>query len=185
MARPLPGHPRGARSLRPPAPPPQHRLALEATFNTWAIVAILQPLVSEVVVSNPLQTRAIAQAKVKTDMIDTDVLAHLLRCNYLPRVWIPAEQTRQLRQQCTERANLSSDRTRLKNRIHAVLHQRLIEAPHGDLFSPATCAGCAPSRSMRPAAPPSTVTCASSTPSKPRSSASPMNSCAMLTNTPR
>jgi transposase len=116
---------------------PLHRVALEATFNTWAIVDILEPRVAEVVVSNPLQTRAIAQAKVKTDKIDTDVLAHLLRCNYLPRVWIPDEQTRQLRRQCTERANLNSDRTRLKNRIHAVLHQRLIQAPHGDLFSPA------------------------------------------------
>ena len=58
---------------------PHHQVALEATFNTWAIVAILQPLVAEVVVSNPLQTRAIAQAKVKSDKIDTDVLAHLLR----------------------------------------------------------------------------------------------------------
>jgi len=114
-----------------------HKVAVEATFNTWAIVSLLQPYVEEVVVSNPMATRAIAQAKVKTDQIDTDVLAHLLRCDYLPRVWIPDEETRRLRHQCTERANLSSDRTRLKNRIHAVLHQRLIEAPQGDLFSPA------------------------------------------------
>lgn len=115
---------------------PQHKVALEATFNTWEIVAILQPLVAEVVVSNPLQTRAIAQAKVKTDKIDTDVLGHLLRCDYLPKVWIPTPEIRQLRHECTERANLTQDRTRIKNRIHAVLHQRLIEAPHADLFSP-------------------------------------------------
>lgn len=113
-----------------------HKVALEATFNTWAIVSLLQPFVEEVVVSNPMATRAIAQAKVKTDKIDTEVLAHLLRCDYLPRVWIPDRETRELRHQCTERANLASDRTRVKNRIHAVLHQRLIEAPHGDLFSP-------------------------------------------------
>jgi len=114
-----------------------HKVALEATFNTWAIVSLLQPFVEEVVVSNPMATRAIAQAKVKTDKIDTEVLAHLLRCDYLPRVWIPDQETRELRHQCTERANLASDRTRVKNRIHAVLHQRLIEAPKGDLFSPA------------------------------------------------
>ena len=116
---------------------PAHKIALEATFNTWAIVSLLQPFVEEVVVSNPMATRAIAQAKVKTDKIDTEVLAHLLRCDYLPRVWIPDQETRELRHQCTERANLASDRTRVKNRIHAVLHQRLIEAPKGDLFSPA------------------------------------------------
>ena len=87
---------------------PQHKVALEATFNTWAIVALLQPFVVEVVVSNPLQTRAIAQAKVKTDKIDTEVLGHLLHCDYLPRVWIPDPQTRSLRQQSTERANLTA-----------------------------------------------------------------------------
>ena len=40
-----------------------------------------------------------------------------------------------MRQRSTERAMLSADRTRIKNRIHSVLHQRLIEAPAGDLFS--------------------------------------------------
>jgi len=40
-----------------------------------------------------------------------------------------------MRQRSTERAMLSADRTRIKNRIHSVLHQRLIEAPSGDLFS--------------------------------------------------
>ncbi|HLI86797.1 MAG TPA: IS110 family transposase [Bryobacteraceae bacterium] len=113
------------------------RVALEATTNTWAIVAILAPLVKEVVVSNPLRTRAIASAKIKTDKVDDLVLAQLLRSEYLPRVWTPDEETRRLRQQTSERANLSADRTRLKNRIHSVLHQRLIEAPMKDLFSKA------------------------------------------------
>lgn len=111
------------------------RVALEATTNTWAVVGVLTPLVEEVVVSNPLRTRAIASAKVKTDKVDALVLAQLLRSNYLPRVWTPDEQTRLLRQQTSERANLSADRTRLKNRIHSVLHQRLIEPPVKDLFS--------------------------------------------------
>jgi transposase len=113
------------------------RVALEATTNTWAIVSILQPLVEEVVVSNPLRTRAIASAKIKTDKVDALVLAQLLRSDYLPRVWTPDEPTRSMRQQTSERANLSADRTRLKNRIHAVLHQRLVEAPVKDLFSKA------------------------------------------------
>jgi transposase len=111
------------------------RVALEATCNTWPVAALLQPLVGEVVISNPMRTRAIAEAKIKTDRVDATVLAHLLRLDYLPRVWMPDPETRQLRQHTTERAALVSDRTRIKNRIHAVLHQRLIEAPPGDLFS--------------------------------------------------
>ena len=116
---------------------PQHQVALEATFDTWAIAAVLEPFVGEVVVSNPMRTRAIAEAKIKTDRVDATVLAHLLRLDYLPRVWQPDAATRELRRQTTERANLVSDRTRLKNRIHAVLHQRLLVPPKGDLFTPA------------------------------------------------
>ncbi len=41
----------------------QCRVALEATTNCWALVALLQPLCAEVIVSNPLRTRAIAEAK--------------------------------------------------------------------------------------------------------------------------
>ena len=72
-------------------------MALEATTNTWVVVRILTPHVAEVVVSNPLLTKAIAAAKVKTDKVDACVLAQLLRCDYLPRVWRPDDPTLELR----------------------------------------------------------------------------------------
>lgn len=112
-------------------------IAVEATTNTWAVVRLLQPFVREVVPSNPLKTRAIAEARIKTDKIDVSALAQLLRTGFLPRVWVPDAETQRLRHLTTERANLTSDRTRLKNRIHAVLHQRLIPLAHPDLFSAA------------------------------------------------
>jgi transposase len=115
----------------------QCRVALEATTNCWALVALLQPLCAEVIVSNPLRTRAIAEAKIKTDRVDALVLAQLLRCDFLPTVWCPDEEICRLRHRSTERANLSADSTRIKNRIHAVLHQRLIPSPFKDLFSKA------------------------------------------------
>ena len=118
----------------------QDRIAVEATTNTWPVVAILAPFVREVVVSNPMRTRAIAEAKIKTDRVDALVLAQLLRSDYLPRVWIPDPQTQFLRRQSTDRAVLVADRTRIKNRIHSILHHRLIPAPAGDLFSRANLA---------------------------------------------
>jgi hypothetical protein len=48
------------------------RVALEATTSTWSVVAILRPHVAAVVVSNPLKTRAGAEAKVKTDKVDAE-----------------------------------------------------------------------------------------------------------------
>jgi transposase len=116
---------------------PTDHVALEATTNSWAVARLLQPYVGQVVVSNPLATRAIAQAKVKTDKVDAQVLAQLLRCGYLPDVWQPDEATSQLRSLTSRRASLVGEQTRIKNRIHSVLAERLIEAPAERLFNQA------------------------------------------------
>lgn len=115
---------------------PDTQLVLEATTNTWAIAALLQPCVGRLAVSNPLLTRAIAQAKIKTDRIDAEVLAQLLRADYLPEVWIPDPETRQRRELTQRRAAMVAQRTAIKNRLHAVLHQRLLHPPVEDLFGP-------------------------------------------------
>jgi transposase len=113
---------------------PEDRVVLEVTFNTWAIADIIAAHVGSVVVSNPRQTKAIAQAKIKTDKVDARVLAHLLRCDYLPLVWPPDPQTRLLRTLVSRRCGLVSERTRIKNRIHGILARALIPRPSFDLF---------------------------------------------------
>src|SRR5215470_16490642 len=75
------------------------------------------------------------EAKIKTDKVDSRVLAELLRCDYLPRVWQPDAETQRLRRLTHRRAALVSDRTRLKNRLHSILHHGLIPLPEFDLFS--------------------------------------------------
>ena len=86
-------------------------------------------------VSNPLATKAIASAKVKTDKVDSLVLAQLLRCDYLPEIWQPDEQTQELRRLTGRRSGLVGQATLLKNRIHSVLAQRLIAPEKAQLFS--------------------------------------------------
>jgi transposase len=97
----------------------------------------LRPFVAEVVASNPLTTKAIAQAKVKTDKIDAEVLAQLLRCDYLPSVWQPDEATSLLRELTSRRTALVGDRTAVRNRIHSLLAVRLLSPPLDALFGPA------------------------------------------------
>tara|TARA_R110002049_G_C9122703_1_gene558499 strand:- start:521 stop:799 length:279 start_codon:yes stop_codon:yes gene_type:complete len=46
---------------------PDDTVALEVTTNAWAVADLLEPYVGLVVVSNPMKTKAIAEAKVKTD----------------------------------------------------------------------------------------------------------------------
>jgi transposase len=54
-------------------------VALEATGNTYAIARLLEQHVGRVVVSNPQKTRAIAEAKVKTDKVDAAPAAVIAR----------------------------------------------------------------------------------------------------------
>ena len=114
---------------------PEDEIALEATCNTQAIVRLLEPHVARVVVSNPQKTRAIAEAKVKTDKVDAEVLAQLLAADYLPSVWVADPATQALRRQVARRAHVVRQRTRLKNQVQAILHRNLIpRCPAADLF---------------------------------------------------
>src|SRR5215210_7456768 len=110
-------------------------VAIEATCNTHAIARLLERHVGRVVVSNPMKTRAIAEAKVKTDKVDARVLAELLAADYLPSVWIADDETHALRRQVARRAHIVRQRTRLKNRVQSILHRNLIpRCPAADLF---------------------------------------------------
>src|SRR5262249_17086601 len=104
---------------------PADEVALEATGNTWAIAAVLASRAGRVVVSNPAKTRAIAEAKVKTDKVDAAILAQLLAADFLPPVWMPDAATSALRRQVLRRAHIVRQRTRLKNPGHAILHRNL------------------------------------------------------------
>jgi Transposase len=52
-------------------------VVVEATGNAMAVVRVLRPYVARVIVANPLQVKAIAHARIKTDKIDAGVLASL------------------------------------------------------------------------------------------------------------
>jgi transposase len=114
---------------------PEDEVAIEATCNTHAIVGLIEPCVKRVVVSNPQKTRAIAEAKVKTDKVDAEVLCQLLAADYLPSVWVADQATQALRRQVARRAHIVRQRTRLKNQVQSVLHRNLVpRCPAADLF---------------------------------------------------
>ncbi len=114
---------------------PEDEVAIEATCNTHAIVRLIEPRVKRVVVSNPMKTRAIAEAKVKTDKVDAKILCQLLAADYLPSVWVADEHTQALRRQVSRRAHIVRQRTRLKNQVQAILQRNLApRCPAADLF---------------------------------------------------
>lgn len=112
--------------------------ALEVTTNSTSIARLIRDNSNaRVIVSNPIKTKTIAQAKIKTDKIDARVLAELARVGYLPEVWLPDEDTEALRQFITDRVSLVRRRTECKNTIHSVLHRNMVHQERSDLFGTA------------------------------------------------
>ncbi len=52
-------------------------VVIEATGNASAVAEVIRPHVGRVVIANPRQVRLIAEARIKTDVIDATVLARL------------------------------------------------------------------------------------------------------------
>jgi transposase len=110
-------------------------VVLESTALTWPIAELLGRFAGKVTVSNPIRTKAIASAKVKTDKVDAKVLAQLGAADFLPEVWAPDEVTRVLRRRIAHRQALVRQRTGLRNQVHAILDRNLIHADWAtDLF---------------------------------------------------
>ena len=78
----------------------------------------------DVRLSNPVKTRAIASAKIKTDKLDAVKLADLLRGGYIAECYIPTRETMDLRELVRHRAALVRMRTKLKNKIHSIMISR-------------------------------------------------------------
>lgn len=112
----------------------QTRVVLEATSNAFWIYDILSGHAGNVVVANPLQLRAIAQARVKTDNLDADILAQLLAADFIPEAWVPPKEDRELRTLLHHRVRLAKHRTQLKNKVHAALMRNGLTPPCTDLF---------------------------------------------------
>jgi transposase len=112
-------------------------VVVEATGNASAVAELIRPHVGRVVIANPRQVRLIAEARVKTDVLDATVLARLYASGFLPEVWIPDEATLGLRRQVTRRTQIVRQRARLKTIVQSILHAHLVPpCPHADLFGP-------------------------------------------------
>ncbi|MBB4264234.1 transposase [Bradyrhizobium sp. CIR3A] len=79
---------------------------------------MLAPFVARVIIANPLQVKAIAQAHVKTDKIDAGTLAILQAARYLPQIWTPDAETERKRRPVARRYQVVRHRTRLNNEVH-------------------------------------------------------------------
>ena len=113
------------------------KVVVESTVNWLPFYENLENLGCQVVLSNPLQTKAIASARIKNDKVDSRILADLLRTNLLPTAYIQPREIRDLKEIVRERFHFVEMRTKIKNKIHSVLFKNNISHNFSNLYGKA------------------------------------------------
>lgn len=117
-----------------PVPRTEIQAAIEPVSQWGWYAEILEKEGVEVKLVNICQSKLIATSKLKNDKVDSKVLAELLRTDFLPEAYLAPREVRELREFLRWRIFLVGQRTRIKNRIHAILWKHGLESPRSDLF---------------------------------------------------
>lgn len=109
--------------------PNETKIIIESTGVWEYIYDLLEQIRYEVKLANPIRTRAIAEARIKTDSVDASTLADLLRANLVAESYILPKPVRRLREIVRERNVFVKQTTQIKNWIHALLVKRGMKIP--------------------------------------------------------
>ncbi len=107
----------------------------ESTANMWIkTYEAFEKHGIDIKLANPLKTKAIAEARIKTDKLDAQTLAHLLRSNLIAESYIAPNKIREDKSLLRLRINLVSDRTRVMNRVHSLLDKYDLKCRYEHIF---------------------------------------------------
>jgi len=111
------------------------RVVMESTGSVWTnLYNSLDERRISVVLANPLKTKAIASARIKSDKVDARILAHLLRSNLIAESYVPPKEMREIRALIRHRASIIKVRTMVKNKVHAFIDKHGLRSDHSDTF---------------------------------------------------
>lgn len=105
------------------------KAVVEATYNWGPVYDWLDEIADDVILAHPAKVRAIAEARIKNDKIDSEILAQLLRADLIPQAYAPSKEVRAVKRVLRQRVFFVRVQTMVKNRIHALLTQHAIVLP--------------------------------------------------------
>jgi transposase len=105
------------------------RIGMESSNQVVPLYRELARQGYTVSVSHPKKTRYIAEAKIKSDRVDSKAIAELVRLDALPLAYIPDEETAMLREKVRRRAFLVRERVKLRTKIKSILTYQGIKNP--------------------------------------------------------
>jgi transposase len=111
------------------------RAVVEASGTYRWLYDLLRPH-GTIMLAHPLRLRAMIQRRSKTDKLDSQLLAHLLRINQIPLAYVPPEPYQRLRDLVRCRAKLAQDRARAKIKLRDLLARQNLLSPYKTPFGP-------------------------------------------------
>jgi transposase len=111
------------------------RAVIEATATYRWLYDLLRPYGS-ILLAHPMRLRAMIQRRSKTDKLDAQLLANLLRINQIPLAYIPPEPYQQLRDLTRSRARLGRHLAEVKIQLRALLARQNRQSPYRTPFGP-------------------------------------------------
>lgn len=105
------------------------RAVIEASGTYRWLYELLRPY-GTILLAHPHRLRAMIQRRTKTDKLDAQLLANLLRINQIPLAYIPPDHYQQLRDLTRCRARLGRDLAEVKIKLQALLARRNMLAPY-------------------------------------------------------
>jgi len=109
------------------------RAVIEACGTYRWLYDLLRPH-GTILLAHPMRLRAMIQRRTKTDKLDAQLLANLLRINQIPLAYIPPEPYQQLRDLTRCRARLGRQQAEVKIRLRALLARQNRESPYKTPF---------------------------------------------------
>ena len=107
----------------------QHQAVVEATANWYWLSDLLNDHGIDLVLAHAKYLKAISYAKVKTDKVDSQTLANLLRIDMIPTAHQIAPQLRGLRDLMRARLKLVQKNTSCQNSIHRLMGKYNLTIP--------------------------------------------------------
>ena len=117
------------RSVRP------FRAVIEASGTYRWLYDLLRPH-GTILLAHPLRLRAMIQRRSKTDKLDAQLLANLLRIDQIPLAYVPPESYQRLRDLVRCRAKLAQDRAEAKIKLRDLLARQNLVSPYKTPFGP-------------------------------------------------
>jgi transposase len=111
------------------------RAVVEATSHYRWLVDLLAPH-GRLVLAHPQRLRALTQRRSKTDRLDSQLLAQLLRLDQIPLAYIPAPRFQRLRDMTRQRGRMTHGQTQAKIGLRLLLGRHNRAAPYKCPFGP-------------------------------------------------